>query len=156
MTTYNQNSVILNYMDISIVNAIHPSLQCSLENSNVYEMLLQPVFLFFFAIKSLKLKRNSLFLATHETNFPDEKEEDLFIDIPENNGVADNEGDSYSASTKRPLPKKFKKSKEDETMNEALQVIPKRNNQKQEDSFDIFGRDIANEIRSLDNTNPQR
>ena len=41
-------------------------------------------------------------------------------------------------------------------MNEALQVIPKRNNQKQEDSFDIFGRDIANEIRSLDNTNPQR
>ena len=41
-------------------------------------------------------------------------------------------------------------------MDEALQVISKRNNQKQEDSFDIFGRDIANEIRSLDNTNPQR
>ena len=60
--------------------------------------------------------------------------------------MADNQGGSYSASTKRPLSKKFKKSKEDETMEEALQVLRKSNNQKQEDSFDIFGRHIANEI----------
>ena len=30
-------------MDISTVHAFHPSLQCILENSNVYEMLLLPV-----------------------------------------------------------------------------------------------------------------
>ena len=30
-------------MDISIVHAFHPSLQCSVENSNVYEMSLRPV-----------------------------------------------------------------------------------------------------------------
>ena len=57
-----------------------------------------------------------------------------------------------SASTKR-LPKKLKNSKEDETMDEALQVLRKSNNQKQEDSFDIFGKHIANKIRSLDNAN---
>ena len=33
-------------MDISIVHAFHPSLQCSLENSNVYETLLRPVSIF--------------------------------------------------------------------------------------------------------------
>ena len=80
----------------------------------------------------------------------------MFIDSPENNGVPDNQGDSYSAFTKRQLPKKFKKSKEDETMDEALQVLRKSNNQKQEDSFDIFGKHSANEIRSLDNANAQR
>ena len=113
-------------------------------------------FPFFFTIRSLKLKRTLYFQATHETNFPDEKEDHLFIDSPGNNGVPDNQGDSYSASTKRPLPKKFKKSKEDETMDEALQVLRKSNNQKQEDSFDIFGKHSANEIRSLDNANAQR
>ena len=41
-------------------------------------------------------------------------------------------------------------------MDEALQVLRKSNNQKQEDSFDIFGKHIANEIRSLDNANAQR
>ena len=80
----------------------------------------------------------------------------MFIDSPENNGVPDNQGDSYSAFTKRQLPKKFKKSKEDETMDEALQVLRKSNNQKQEDSFDIFGKHSANKIRSLDNANAQR
>ena len=35
-------------------------------------------------------------------------------------------------------------------MDEALQVLQKSNNQKQEDSFDIFRKHIANEIRSLD------
>ena len=43
----------------------------------------------------------------HETNFPDKKENDLF-----NDSVVDNEGDYYSASTNRPLPKKLKKPKE--------------------------------------------
>ena len=114
------------------------------------------LFPFFFVIRSLKLKRILYFQATHETNFADEKEDDLFNDSPENNGVSDNQGDSYSASTNRPLAKKFKKSKEDETMDEALQVLRKSNNQKQEDSFDMFGKHIANEIRSLDNANAQR
>ena len=41
-------------------------------------------------------------------------------------------------------------------MDEALQVLRKSNNQKQEDSFDIFGKHIANEIRSLENANAQR
>ena len=41
-------------------------------------------------------------------------------------------------------------------MDEALQVLRKSNNQKQEDSFDIFGKHIANKIRSLDNANAQR
>ena len=41
-------------------------------------------------------------------------------------------------------------------MDEALQVLRKSNNQKQEDSFDIFGKHSANEIRSLDNANAQR
>ena len=40
-------------------------------------------------------------------------------------------------------------------MDEALQVLRKSNNQKQ-DSFDIFGKHIANEIRSLENANAQR
>ena len=41
-------------------------------------------------------------------------------------------------------------------MDEVLQVLRKSNNQKQEDSFNIFGKHIANEIRSLDNANAQR
>ena len=41
-------------------------------------------------------------------------------------------------------------------MDEALQVLQKSNNQKQEDSFDIFRKHIANEIRSLDNANAER
>ena len=129
-----------------MVHAFHPSLQCSLENSNVYEMLLRPVSILLHYQESKIL----YFQATHETNFPDDQEDDLFNDSPENNGVPGNQGDSYSASTKRPLPKKFKKSKEDETMDEALEVLQKSNNQKQEDSFDIFRKHIANEIRSLD------
>ena len=44
----------------------------------------------------------------------------------------------------------------DETVFEALQVLRKSNNQKQDDPFDIFGKHIANEIRSLDNINAQR
>ena len=55
------------------------------------------------------MKRILYFYATHETNFADEKEDDLFNDTPENNGVSDNQDDSYSASTKRLLPKKFPK-----------------------------------------------
>ena len=39
---------------------------------------------------------------------------------------------------------------------QALQVLRKSKNQKQEDSFDMFGKHIANEIRSLDNANAQR
>ena len=35
------------------------------------------------------------------------------------------------------------------------QVLQKSSNQKQEDSFDIFGKHIANEIRSFDNANAQ-
>ena len=41
-------------------------------------------------------------------------------------------------------------------MDEALEVLQKSNNQKQEDSFDIFRKHIANEIRSLDNANAER
>ena len=41
-------------------------------------------------------------------------------------------------------------------MDEALQVLRKSNNQKQEDSFDIFGNHIANKIRLLHNANAQR
>ena len=41
-------------------------------------------------------------------------------------------------------------------MDEALQVLRKSNNQKQEDSFDIFGKHIANAIQSLENANAQR
>ena len=77
----------------------------------------------FFTIKSLKLKEIFYFQATHGTNFPNKKKDDLFNDSPEKNGVADNEGDSYSASTKRSLSKKFIKSKEDETMDYASNVL---------------------------------
>ena len=59
------------------------------------------LFSFFFTIRNLKLKEILYFQATHETDFPDEKEDDLFNDSPENNGMADNEGDSYSASKKK-------------------------------------------------------
>ena len=41
-------------------------------------------------------------------------------------------------------------------MDEALQVLRKSNNQKQEDSFDIFDKHIANAIQSLENANAQR
>ena len=40
-------------------------------------------------------------------------------------------------------------------MDKALQVLRKSNYQKQEDSFDIFGKHVANKIRSLDNANVQ-
>ena len=40
-------------------------------------------------------------------------------------------------------------------LDEALQVLRKNNYQKQEDSFDVFGKHIANEIRLLDNANAQ-
>ena len=41
-------------------------------------------------------------------------------------------------------------------MDEVLQVLQESNNQKQEDSFDIFYKHIANEIQSVDNANAQR
>ena len=41
-------------------------------------------------------------------------------------------------------------------MDESLQVLRKSNNQKHEDTFDIFGEHIANEIWALDNANVQR
>ena len=43
-----------------------------------------------------------------------------------------------------------------ETMDESLQMLWKSNNQKHEDSFDVFGEHIANEIRPLDNGNAER
>ena len=41
-------------------------------------------------------------------------------------------------------------------MDEALQILRSHKKQKIEDSFDVFGRHIANEIRSLNNENAQR
>ena len=40
-------------------------------------------------------------------------------------------------------------------MGEAMQILRKSNNQKQQDTFDIFGKHIANEIPSLE-ANAQR
>ena len=41
-------------------------------------------------------------------------------------------------------------------MDEALQILRSHKKQKNEDSFDVFGRHIANEVRALNSGNAQR
>ena len=61
---------------------------------------------------------------------------------------------STSKSTKRFLPNKRKSgkiSKEDETLDTAVGVLKKFQDQKEEDAFDVYGRYVAYEFRVINN-----
>ena len=61
---------------------------------------------------------------------------------------------SSSRSTKRPLSSKRKPSqisKEDDAINVAIGVLKKAQTKNEEDSFDVFGKYIAHELRLLKN-----
>ena len=144
-------------MDISNVHAFHPSLQCSLENSNVYEMPVRPIFILlcyqeskikkkFFIFRLLMkpvfwMKRKIICLMIVQKTMASQIMRVIFIQHPQK--------DHFLRNLKN--RRKMKR-----WTNEELQVLRKSNNQKQEDSFDIFGKHIANEIRSLENANAQR
>ena len=66
-----------------------------------------------------------------------------------------NQCDSYSTSTKRSLPKKIKKTKDEVKMGDTLQVLRICTSQKQDNLFESFGKLTANKVRSLDNKNTQ-
>ena len=61
---------------------------------------------------------------------------------------------STTKSTKRLLPNKRKYgkiSKEDETLDTAVGVLKKFQDQKEEDPFDVYGRHVAYEFRVINN-----
>lgn len=65
---------------------------------------------------------------------------------------------AQQSSTKRPLNTRTKvaKNKADDVLESALEVMKNAKKRKVEDAFDIFGRHVGNEIRSLNTSYAQQ
>ena len=93
-------------MGISIVHTFHPLLQCSLKNSNVFEIPLRPTFIFL--------------------RYEEPKIEKTFFIFRLLMKLIKNESDSYLASTKGLLSKKIKNLKEDEKVGRSAASVTEK------------------------------